>query len=78
MREEPVADELNELYQQVILDHCRKPRNFHLLPGANHTVEGKNPLCGDNFTIFLNSMAASSATSVFKAPAAAFPRPPPR
>jgi nitrogen fixation NifU-like protein len=51
--EDPVADELSELYQQVILDHCRKPRNFCLLPGATQTVEGKNPLCGDNFTIYL-------------------------
>jgi nitrogen fixation NifU-like protein len=46
-------DELNELYQQVILDHCRKPRNFHVMIGDHRAAEGKNPLCGDNFTIYL-------------------------
>jgi nitrogen fixation NifU-like protein len=48
-----MSDELSELYQQVILDHSRKPRNFHTLPGANHSAEGHNPLCGDHFTVFL-------------------------
>ena len=46
-------NELNELYQQVILDHSRKPRNFRLLPGATRAAEGDNPLCGDHYTIFL-------------------------
>jgi nitrogen fixation NifU-like protein len=48
-----MSDELSELYQQVILDHSRKPRNFHVLPGANRSAEGNNPLCGDHFTVFL-------------------------
>lgn len=48
-----MSDELNDLYQQVILDHCRKPRNFHVLPQANRSAEGNNPLCGDHFTVFL-------------------------
>jgi nitrogen fixation NifU-like protein len=39
--------ELQELYQQVILDHNRKPRNFRALPQATHHAEGFNPLCGD-------------------------------
>ena len=46
-------DELNELYQQVILDHSRKPRHFHVLPEANRAAEGNNPLCGDRYTIYL-------------------------
>ena len=46
--------ELSELYQQVILDHNKKPRNFHKLEAANHTAEGYNPLCGDHLTIYLN------------------------
>jgi nitrogen fixation NifU-like protein len=46
-------DQLNELYQQVILDHCRQPRNFRVLAGNHRSVEGRNPLCGDNFTIYL-------------------------
>jgi nitrogen fixation NifU-like protein len=46
-------DDLDELYQQVILDHCKRPRNFHPLEGANRKGEGDNPLCGDNYTVFL-------------------------
>ncbi len=40
-----------ELYQEVILDHGRHPRNFRPLPGANRTAEGKNPLCGDHVIV---------------------------
>ena len=46
--------ELSELYQQVILDHNKKPRNFRKLEHANHSAEGYNPLCGDHLTIYLN------------------------
>ena len=46
--------ELSELYQQVILDHNKKPRNFRKLETANHSAEGFNPLCGDHLTIYLN------------------------
>jgi nitrogen fixation NifU-like protein len=46
-------DDLNELYQEVILDHNRNPRNFRALADANRRAEGDNPLCGDHFTIFL-------------------------
>ncbi len=46
--------ELSELYQQVILDHNKKPRNFRKLENANHMAEGYNPLCGDQLTIYLN------------------------
>jgi len=45
--------DLRELYQQVIFDHNKKPRNFHNLQGANRTAEGYNPLCGDQVTIYL-------------------------
>jgi nitrogen fixation NifU-like protein len=45
--------ELSELYQQVILDHNKKPRNFHKLEAANRTAEGFNPLCGDQLTVYL-------------------------
>jgi nitrogen fixation NifU-like protein len=44
---------LNELYQEVILDHNRKPRNFRKLAGANRTARGHNPLCGDQITLYL-------------------------
>ena len=46
-------DELSDLYQQVILDHSKRPRNFGPLEGANRTAEGHNPLCGDHVTLFL-------------------------
>jgi len=46
-------DDLNDLYQQVILDHCKKPRNFHELPRASCSAQGHNPLCGDQLQLFL-------------------------
>lgn len=45
-------DDLTELYQQVILDHSKSPRNFRQLEGANRTAHGQNPFCGDNYTIY--------------------------
>ena len=45
--------ELADLYQEVILDHNRRPRNFHALAEASHTAEGYNPLCGDRLTLYL-------------------------
>ena len=46
-------DELNDLYQQVILDHCKQPRNFHEMPAATCSAQGHNPLCGDQLKLFL-------------------------
>ena len=46
--------DLRDLYQQVILDHNRKPRNFRVLADANRTAEGYNPLCGDEIRIYLS------------------------
>lgn len=46
--------ELSELYQAVILDHNKKPRNFHKLENANRTAEGYNPLCGDHLNVYLH------------------------
>lgn len=45
--------DMRELYQQVILDHYKKPRNFQKLEGANQMAEGYNPLCGDQITVYL-------------------------
>jgi nitrogen fixation protein NifU and related proteins len=42
------------LYQEVILDHNRKPRNYGALPNASHHAEGHNPLCGDRIDVALN------------------------
>ena len=46
--------QLRELYQEVILDHNKSPRNFKKLDTANRTAEGYNPLCGDKIDIFLD------------------------
>src|SRR5437899_785003 len=46
-------DDLNDLYQQVILDHCKKPRNFHEMPAATCSAQGHNPLCGDQLKLYL-------------------------
>ncbi len=45
--------ELDDLYQEVILDHNRSPRNFGKLKEPNRTAEGYNPLCGDQITVYL-------------------------
>lgn len=45
--------ELQDLYQEVILDHNRKPHNFRFMEAANHRAEGFNPLCGDRVTVYL-------------------------
>jgi nitrogen fixation NifU-like protein len=41
------------LYQEIILEHNRKPRNFREMPDADRTIEGRNPLCGDSLTVWL-------------------------
>ena len=47
--------DLRELYQQVILDHNKNPRNFHEMADATKRVEGYNPLCGDHYTVFVKT-----------------------
>jgi nitrogen fixation NifU-like protein len=46
-------DDLRELYQETILGHNRKPRNFRVLEDATHQADGHNPLCGDALTLYL-------------------------
>jgi nitrogen fixation NifU-like protein len=45
--------DLTDLYQEVILDHNRRPRNFHAIADATHRAEGYNPLCGDRLTLYM-------------------------
>ncbi len=45
--------DLRDLYQEVILDHQKKPRNFRVLDGANRLAEGFNPLCGDKIHLYV-------------------------
>ena len=46
--------DLQSLYQEVIVDHNRSPRNFGKLDNANHVLDGFNPLCGDKLTLYVN------------------------
>jgi nitrogen fixation NifU-like protein len=46
--------ELRDLYQEIILEHSKHPRNYRALEAANRTAEGFNPLCGDHFTIYVD------------------------
>ena len=46
-------DDLRDLYQEVIFDHNKNPRNFRVMENADREVEGFNPLCGDRLTLFL-------------------------
>ncbi len=46
-------DDLSDLYQQVILDHCKHPRNFRELDAPSCSAQGHNPLCGDQLKLFL-------------------------
>ncbi len=48
-----MSDDLRELYQDIILDHGRPPRNFHALEHPTHLARGHNPLCGDRVTVYL-------------------------
>ena len=45
--------ELRDLYQEVILDHNKRPRNYRVMEDANHRADGHNPLCGDRVTVFI-------------------------
>ena len=47
-------DDLRDLYQDLILDHGKHPRNFRILPGANREALGHNPLCGDRLMLYLS------------------------
>ena len=46
--------DLSDLYQEVILDHNRRPRNFRVIEGPTHHAEGYNPLCGDRLKLYVN------------------------
>jgi nitrogen fixation NifU-like protein len=48
-----VSPELKELYQEVILDHNKSPRNFRVMEDADKKIEGFNPLCGDHYIVYM-------------------------
>ena len=57
---------LRDLYQEVILDHYRKPRNFRSLADANRKAEGFNPLCGDRLTLYVKLKDGVIADATFE------------
>lgn len=50
-----MSDELQNLYQRTVLEHCRSPRNFHAMDEPDRVAEGFNPLCGDKVTVYLRT-----------------------
>ena len=54
------------LYQEIILEHNRKPRNYREMPDANRTIEGRNPLCGDALTLWMKLSGDHIADVSFK------------
>ena len=57
---------INDLYQETILDHGRRPRNFRSLEDANRQAEGYNPLCGDRCKVFLKENGGVIDTMTFE------------
>ena len=66
--------DLQELYQSIILDHNRRPRNYGALPEATNRAEGRNPLCGDEVTIELKVAADTISDIHFSAEGCAVSR----
>lgn len=66
--------DLNDLYQEVILDHNRRPRNFRVLERPSHHAEGYNPLCGDRLDLFVNVEADRIADVAFQGSGCAISR----
>jgi nitrogen fixation NifU-like protein len=66
--------DLSELYQEVILDHNKRPRNFKVLDNPSHQAEGYNPLCGDRLNLFVNVEAGRIADVGFQGSGCAISR----
>lgn len=61
-----VSDDITSLYQEVVIDHARRPRNFREIEGASRTVEAVNPLCGDQLTLYVQMVDGAIADIAFK------------
>ena len=70
--------ELRDLYQEVVIDHSRKPRNFRRPEGANRSAEGMNPLCGDEIKVHLRLAGDVIEEIGFEGAGCAISRLPPR
>lgn len=60
-----IMSDLRDLYQEVIFDHHKAPRNFRKLPDADRSAEGYNPLCGDRITVYLRTEGGRIAEVAF-------------
>ena len=58
--------DLNDLYQEVILDHNKRPRNFRTIAGASHRADGHNPLCGDRLSLYVQVSGGSITDVAFQ------------
>jgi nitrogen fixation NifU-like protein len=58
--------ELSDLYQEVILEHNKNPRNFREIPDADRTADGNNPLCGDALRVYVDLDGDTVADVAFK------------
>ncbi|HVS03088.1 MAG TPA: SUF system NifU family Fe-S cluster assembly protein [Thermoanaerobaculia bacterium] len=58
--------DLTHLYQEIILDHCKRPRNLRQIPDADRRAEGDNPLCGDTITLYLDLAEGRVADVAFQ------------
>ncbi len=61
-----MSDDLRDLYQEVILDHGKRPRNFRRMEDANRSAVGYNPLCGDRLTLYLRVEDGAIADASFQ------------
>ena len=61
-----MLDQIRDLYQEVVFDHNRNPRNFRVMEDANRTIEGFNPLCGDRLSLTLRIEAEKIADIRFE------------
>ena len=61
-----MMSDLNELYQEVILDHNRRPRNFRTIEPASHRANGHNPLCGDRLSLYVQVDAGQISDVAFQ------------
>jgi len=66
--------DLRDLYQEVILEHSKAPRNYRELKSPDHKAEGYNPLCGDHFTVYLEMEGDRIRDITFQGSGAPFPR----
>ena len=68
--------DLQSLYQRTVLEHCRSPRNFHAIEGADRVAEGLNPLCGDKVTVYLRESSSPGKEGILPSNEGGTPSPP--